>query len=204
MNNRVDYLSDKLVHLRGKLKPVSEVVPPIAANSSEPGAAERPVEPPPDKCQDARKRQALELRSEQTRQLYSDLEQRMARRLAQLAARRAELDAERGRLDALADDLRRRAAELTSLQPTDEAAADLVKLGECYRALDRKRLDFFTVDAAAEAALHGSPASPESVVPPPATFRQQLQSGAALALTLGMTIAAGLLLAALILYWAWR
>ena len=34
MNNRVDYLSDKLVNLRGKLKNVNEVVPPESIASS--------------------------------------------------------------------------------------------------------------------------------------------------------------------------
>jgi hypothetical protein len=80
------------------------------------------------------------------------------------------------------------------------------QLGERYRALDKLRLEFFEAEAELEMLLNsqGIPAaSLQAEAPAAEDFKTLLKKGAALALTVGLTIAAAVLIGALILFAAW-
>lgn len=207
--NRVDYLSDNLVHLRGKLKHVDEVIPPESLTVSENNTTiSTPVKPVAEAKTPAAdgKDQAVERRLEQTRQLYSDLTARLARRQAQTAARLQQLQSEIGTIDLLSADTEALRKRLLNCDPEDLSGNDMLKIGDTYRAIDRERLNFFEIEARLETLLNTSaPASaPVSAAPEEPSFKSLLRNGLALALTLGVSIIIGLAIAALIVFAAWR
>ena len=203
MNNRVDYLSDKLVNLRGKLKSVEEVVPKdsivngVSAVSGK-AAAEKPAE---------RALQAVERRREQTCQLYSDYEQRLVRRMRQLEVKKAKLNRTIREIDDLQQQLNLRKENLEKLRIVESDTLSQVELGERFRTIDRERLAFYACDgeidlllaenSAGAAAVEKSAVSEEN-------FKSMLKKGWALALTLGAVVGVSAIIAAVIVHLAWR
>lgn len=207
--NRVDYLSDNLVHLRGKLKHVDEVIPPESLTVSENNTTiSTPVKPAAEaKTQAAEsKDQAVERRLEQTRQLYNDLTARLARRQAQAAARLEQLQGETNQINQLAARAEALKQRLQQCSPEELTTGDMLKIGDAYRAIDRERLEFFEIDARLETLLDAPSVSAVSPVAETgeASFKSLLRNGLALALTLGTAIIIGLAAAALIIFAAWR
>lgn len=201
MNNRVDYLSDKLVNLRGKLKNVNDVVPPESitngvSNSSVGSTAAR-----------SSANQAQERRREQTVQLAGDYEQRLQRRLKQLDIFGGELARKAAEVQTLQQELKARIDSLAEkkLSGSDEISA--VQLGELYRTIDRERLEFFATDGAIELLLESSSRRPQesSVARPGAeSFGALWKKSWALALSLGLVLGIFMLAAALIIFMGWR
>ena len=203
MNNRVDYLSDKLVNLRGKLKSVEEVVPKdsivngVSAVSGK-AAAEKTAE---------RALQAVERRREQTCQLYSDYEQRLVRRMRQLEVKKAKLNRTIREIDDLQQQLNLRKENLEKLRIVESDTLSQVELGERFRTIDRERLAFYACDgeidlllaenSAGAAAVEKSAVSEEN-------FKSMLKKGWALALTLGAVVGVSAIIAAVIVHLAWR
>lgn len=203
MNNRVDYLSDKLVNLRGKLKSVEEVVPKdsivngVSAVSGK-AAAEKTAE---------RALQAVERRREQTCQLYSDYEQRLVRRMRQLEVKKAKLNRTIREIDELQKQLDLRKENLEKLRIVESDTLSQVELGERFRTIDRERLAFYACDgeidlllaenSAGAAAVEKSAVSEEN-------FKSMLKKGWALALTLGAVVGVSAIIAAVIVHLAWR
>ena len=203
MNNRVDYLSDKLVNLRGKLKSVEEVVPKdsivngVSAVSGK-AAAEKTAE---------RALQAVERRREQTCQLYSDYEQRLVRRMRQLEVKKAKLNRTIREIDDLQQQLNLRKENLEKLRIVESDTLSQVELGERFRTIDRERLAFYACDgeidlllaenSAGTAAVEKSAVSEEN-------FKSMLKKGWALALTLGAVVGVSAIIAAVIVHLAWR
>ena len=204
MDNRVDYLSDKLVNLRGKLKNVEEVVPKdsivngVSAQSGKAAAAEKTAE---------RAVQAVERRREQTCQLYSDYEQRLVRRMRQLEVKKSKLNQTIREIDDLQQQLNLRKENLEKLRIVESDTLSQVELGERFRTIDRERLAFYACDgeidlllaenSAGAAAVEKSAVSEEN-------FKSMLKKGWALALTLGAVVGVSAIIAAVIVHLAWR
>ena len=149
MNNRVDYLSDKLVNMRGKLKNVEEVIPrgslvngvsvpenPVSAAKSAPTATA-----------------AFDRRMEQTIQLGNDLEQRLIKRAAQLELCAAQLQDELRQIDELKKVIAGHRAAVAEAKIVPDAVLAPSEIGERYRMIDRERLNFFALDARIELLL---------------------------------------------------
>lgn len=201
MNNRVDYLSDKLVNLRGKLKSVEEVVP---KNSIANGVS---VTAPAVNSTASRQQQSQDRRREQTEQLYADYEQRLVRRQKQLAVKAGELAGKLARINELAQQLKTRQSELAKLRIDDNTAILPSELGERFRTIDRQRLEFFEDDGEIEMLIAGNsaPAASENNNTQAAeSFKYMLKKGWALALSLGVVVGIFAIIAALIIFLGWR
>ena len=203
MNNRVDYLSDKLVNLRGKLKSVEEVVPKdsivngVSAVSGK-AAAEKPAE---------RALQAVERRREQTCQLYSDYEQRLVRRMRQLEVKKAKLNRTIREIDDLQQQLNLRKENLEKLRIVESDTLSQVELGERFRTIDRERLAFYACDGEIDLLLAENSAGTAAVEKSAVSeehFKSMLKKGWALALTLGTVVGVSAIIAAVIVHLAWR
>ena len=199
MNNRVDYLSDKLVNLRGKLKSADELVPPesIANGVSVNNAAPN------------RQASAQERRKEQTFQLATDYEQRLIRRAAQLEAHAEKLQKELEYTAILQQQIAACKEELSQLKLNISGELSPSQIGEGYRAVDKARLGFFDTDGRIELLLlnNGKGGAENSCAAAPAApenFKSMLARGWALALTLGLVLAAALIAGALLIMQAWR
>lgn len=219
MNNRVDYLSDRLVNLRGKLKSVDEVMPPTTAPNgvtTVPGknsqqqrsaAVATPKAPAPAAAANTQA-QAQDRRFEQTMQLYSDLESRLVRRSAQLECQIKMLQQQTVQLQNFNSRLEQCRSKLSSVTLKDASDMTPMALGEAYRTIDRTRLEFFALDSEIEVVTaDGSRSVPSPVTStdaPEETFKTMLKKGAALALTVGVTVGAAVIAAALIIYLSWR
>lgn len=201
MNNRVDYLSDKLVNMRGKLKNVEEVIPrgslvngvsvpenPVSAAKSAPTATA-----------------AFDRRMEQTIQLGNDLEQRLIKRAAQLELCAAQLQDELRQIDELKKVIAGHRAAVAEAKIVPDAVLAPSEIGERYRMIDRERLNFFASDARIELLLaRGTAPQAEKSAVQQESFRTLMKNGWALALTLGVTLGVFTLLAALIIFCGWR
>ena len=201
MNNRVDYLSDKLVNMRGKLKNVEEVIPrgslvngvsvpenPVSAAKSAPTATA-----------------AFDRRMEQTIQLGNDLEQRLIKRAAQLELCAAQLQDELRQIDDLNKVIAGHRAAVAEAKIMPDAVLAPSEIGERYRMIDRERLNFFALDARIELLLaRGTAPQVEKSAVQQESFRTLMKNGWALALTLGVTLGVFTLLAALIIFCGWR
>ena len=201
MNNRVDYLSDKLVNMRGKLKNVEEVIPrgslvngvsvpenPVSAAKSAPTATA-----------------AFDRRMEQTIQLGNDLEQRLIKRAAQLELCAAQLQDELRQIDELKKVIAGHRAAVAEAKIVPDAVLAPSEIGERYRMIDRERLNFFALDARIELLLaRGTAPQVEKSAVQQESFRTLMKNGWALALTLGVTLGVFTLLAALIIFCGWR
>ena len=204
MNNRVDYLSDKLVNLRGKLKNVEEVVPKdsivngVSAPSGKSAVSEKPAE---------RTVQAMERRREQTCQLYSDYEQRLVRRMRQLEVKKDKLNRTIQEIDDLQKQLNLRKENLEKLRIAESDTLSQVELGERFRTIDRERLAFYACDGEIELLLAENSAGATAVeksTAPDESFKSMLKRGWALALTLGTAVGISAIIAAVIVHLAWR
>ena len=203
MDNRVDYLSDKLVNLRGKLKNVEEVVPKdsivngVSAQSGKAAAAEKTAE---------RAVQAVERRREQTCQLYSDYEQRLVRRMRQLEVKKSKLNQTIREIDDLQQQLNLRKENLEKLRIVESDTLSQVELGERFRTIDRERLAFYACDGEIDLLLAANSAAAvaEKSSEAEEDFKSMLKKGWALALTLGAVVGASAIIAALIIHLAWR
>ena len=201
MNNRVDYLSDKLVNMRGKLKNVEEVIPrgslvngvsvpenPVSAAKSAPTATA-----------------AFDRRMEQTIQLGNDLEQRLIKRAAQLELCAAQLQDELRQIDELKKVIAGHRAAVAEAKIVPDAVLAPSEIGERYRMIDRERLNFFASDAQIEMLIsRGTAPQAEKSAIQQESFRMLMKKGWALALTLGVTLGVFTLLAALIIFCGWR
>lgn len=204
MNNRVDYLSDKLVNLRGKLKNVEEVVP---KDSIANGVSIN--HPTANTASSAAKnqQQAQERRREQTSQLHADYEQRLLRRQRQLKVKAEELAGKLARINELSNSLQNRQTELEKLRLDDSETLSQSALGERFRTIDRKRLEFFAEDGEIELMLMGeNTQQPQSVDKQGSgeNFKNMLKKGWALALSLGVVVGIFVIIAALIIFQGWR
>lgn len=205
MNNRVDYLSDRLVNLRGKHKSVNEVIPPDSIANGVSVAAPQP---------DAKKAPAVsqaalaqERRLQQTMQLYSDFEQRLVRRTRQAELHLAELEQKIADLKKLQQDLAGYSQKLQNEKFSDAEELTPSQLGERYRTLDRTRLEFFQTDAELEMLMkNNQPAAAQVTANMPQTesFSLMCKRGLAAALTVGFTVAAAIIVAALMICASWR
>lgn len=203
MNNRVDYLSDKLVHLRGKLKSVEEVVPKDSIVNGVSATAFKPV---PEKGS-LRTEQAMERRREQTCQLYTDYEQRLVRRMRQLEVKKSRLNRTIQEIDSLQQQLNSRKENLEKLRIAENDTLSQVELGERFRTIDRERLAFYACDGEIELLLAENSAgiaAEENNSKPVESFKSMLKQGWALALTLGTVVGVSAIIAALIIHLAWR
>ena len=206
MNNRVDYLSDKLVNLRGKLKNVEEVVPKDSiVNGVSAAAPKVGRENTPAASNSAS--QAFERRREQTCQLYSDYEQRLVRRMRQLEVKKEKLNRTLDEISSLQQQLSGRKESLEKLRIADSDNISQVELGERFRSIDRERLAFYACDGEIELLLSENAAAAASGNESRVVyedFKTMLKKGWAMALTLGMVVAASAIIAALIVFLGWR
>ena len=201
MTNRVDYLSDQLVHLRGKLKPVSEVVPPDSIVN---GVSVRP-----EAANNAEKKISAEnRRREDTVNLTTDFRQRLVKRTAQLDMQRKNLQQELELLEKMQQELANLRNQLDTLQIQDNETLSAVELGERFRSIDQAKLRFFELEGTMEMLLRGNAAKAESSENVRAeaeeSFGQLVKKGWALALTVGSVVGLSVILAALIILHAWR
>ena len=201
MTNRVDYLSDQLVHLRGKLKPVTEVVPPdsiVNGVSVRPGAAGNAE----------KKISAENRRREDTVNLTIDFRQRLVKRTAQLDLQRKNLQQELELLEKMQQELANLRNQLDALQIQDNETLSAVELGERFRSIDQAKLRFFELEGTIELLLRNNAAKAESSENVRAeaeeSFGQMVKKGWALALTVGSVVGLSVILAALIILHAWR
>lgn len=201
MTNRVDYLSDQLVHLRGKLKPVSEVVPPdsiVNGVSVRPAAASNAE----------RKMSAENRRREDTVNLTTDFRQRLVKRTAQLDMQRKNLQQDLELLEKMQQELANLRNQLDTLQIQDNETLSPVELGERFRSIDQAKLRFFELEGTMEMLLRGNAVKAESSENVRAeaeeSFGQLVKKGWALALTVGSVVGLSVILAALIILHAWR
>ena len=201
MTNRVDYLSDQLVHLRGKLKPVTEVVPPdsiVNGVSVRPGAAGNAE----------KKISAENRRREDTVNLTIDFRQRLVKRTAQLDMQRKNLQQELELLEKMQQELVNLRNQLDALQIQDNETLSAVELGERFRSIDQAKLRFFELEGTIELLLRNNAAKAESAENVRAeaeeSFGQMVKKGWALALTVGSVVGLSVILAALIILHAWR
>lgn len=204
MNNRVDYLSDRLVNLRGKHKSVNEVIPPdsiangVSVTAPQPDAKKAPAM--------SQASLAQERRLQQTMQLYSDFEQRLVRRTRQAELHLAELEQKIADLKKLQQDLAGYSQRLQSEKFSDAEELTPSQLGERYRTLDRTRLEFFQTDAELEMLMKSNQpaaAAANENLPQTESFSLMYKRGLAAALTVGFTVAAAIIIAALMLCNAW-
>ena len=207
MNNRVDYLSDKLVNLRGKLKSVEEVVPKdsIVNGVSAPAAKPGKESNTPSVSQSAV--QAMERRREQTCQLFADYEQRLVRRMRQLEVKSAMLERLLEDVKVLQNTLQVRQEALNKLRIAGDDVLSQVELGERFRLIDQERLAFYACDGEIALVLaedSGKRDSNSKAVPAVEDFKTMLKKGWALALTLGTVVGVSAIIAALIIYLGWR
>ena len=206
MNDRVDYLSDKLVNLRGRLKNVEEVVPKDSiVNGVSAPAAKTAKESGANSAQSAS--QALDRRREQTCQLFADYEQRLVRRMRQLEVKSSMLERSLEEVKVLQNALRGRQEELNKLRIAESDVLSQVELGERFRAIDQKRLAFYACDGEIELVLAGNSQTAVSDAPAaPAVddFKTMVKKGWALALTLGAVVGVSVIISALIVFFAWR
>ena len=201
MTNRVDYLSDQLVHLRGKLKPVTEVVPPdsiVNGVSVRPGAAGNAE----------KKISAENRRRKDTVNLAIDFRQRLVKRTAQLDLQRKNLQQELELLEKMQQELANLRNQLDALQIQDNETLSAVELGERFRSIDQAKLRFFELEGTIELLLRNNAAKAESSENVRAeaeeSFGQMVKKGWALALTVGSVVGLSVILAALIILHAWR
>ena len=200
MTNRVDYLSDQLVHLRGKLKPVSEVVPPDSLAN---GVT---VKPSPVSAA-GRKLQAEERRREDTRNLTSVYLQRLVKRTAQLDMQQTILQNDLNRLSAMQSELKNLRKRLEELQANENDELSSVQTGERFRLVDQERLKFYELDGRIELFLNQAVSAGQNSADKPAqeeSFGTMVRKGWALALTAGAVIGVSVIVAALIILQAWR
>lgn len=212
MPNRVDYLSDKLVNLRGKLKNVEEVVPKdsiingVSAMVNKPSDAESQITAKSSAAADAAL--AIARRREQTCQLFNDYEQRLVRRMRQLEVRKSKLDQTLEELKLLQQQLNTRKDSLEKLRIAENEELSQVELGERFRTIDRERLAFFAFDGEIELVLAENNFAVSRVenesAPTVESFKNMLKRGWALALSLGVVVGVSAIIAALIVYCAWR
>ena len=204
MNNRVDYLSDRLVNLRGKHKSVDEVIPPDSiANGVSVTVPQVDAKKAPAMSQASL---AQERRLQQTMQLYSDFEQRLVRRTRQAELHLAELEQKIADLKKLQQDLAGYSQKLQSEKFSDAEELTPSQLGERYRTLDRTRLEFFQTDAELEMLMKSNQPAAAQVtenLPQTESFSLMYKRGLAAALTVGFTVAAAIIIAALMLCNAW-
>lgn len=199
MSNRVDYLSDKLVNLRGKLKHVDQVMPPDSiANGvtvTPPAAAER-------------KQRAEDRRRDDTMHLANDYMQRLVKRTAQVKMQQNILQNELQMLNNMEKELESLRNSLQSLQIKDNEELSSVQTGERFRAIDRERLSFYELDGRIELLLNqrSCSESSENIVQHDSDekFSTLIKRGWALALTVGIVTGLFVIAAALIIYQAWR
>ena len=150
MNNRVDYLSDKLVNLRGKLKNVNEVVPPESIANGV--SVARPVNG--NSAEISAANPAAERRSEQLGQLCSDCLQRLARRQKQLEVYSSDLERDLQQIKNLQQELTERQKALASLQNIENGSLSAADAGDRIRSAERERLNFFASDGAIETSIN--------------------------------------------------
>ena len=201
MTNRVDYLSDQLVHLRGKLKPVSEVVPPDSIVN---GVSVRP-----EVASNAEKKISAEnRRREDTVNLTTDFRQRLVKRTAQLDLQKKNLQRDLELLEKMQQELADLRNQLDALQIQDNETLSQVELGERFRSIDQAKLRFFELEGSIELLLHNNGAKAENAEKSAAaaeeSFGQMVKKGWALALTVGSVVGLAVILAALIILNAWR
>lgn len=206
MNDRVDYLSDKLVNLRGKLKSVEEVVPKDSIVNGVSAPSARAVK---ESCgtSSSSTMQAMERRREQTSQLFTDYEQRLVRRLRQLEVKEVMLNASLENVKHLQQALRSHQETLNKLRISEGDELSQVELGERFRAIDRERLAFYACDGEIEMVLAANPSGTPadlSAKPESENFKTLLKKGWALALSLGAVVGISSIAAALIIYLGWR
>ena len=205
MNNRVDYLSDRLVNLRGKHKSVDEVIPPDSiANGVSVTAPQVDAKKAPAMSQASL---AQERRLQQTMQLYSDFEQRLVRRTRQAELHLAELEQKIADLKKLQQDLAGYSRKLQDEKFSDSEELTPSQLGERYRTLDRTRLEFFQTDAELEMLMKNNQSAAAQVTEnlmPTESFSLMYKRGLAAALTVGFTVAAAIIVAALMICASWR
>lgn len=202
MTNRVDYLSDQLVHLRGKLKPVSEVVPPdsiVNGVSVRPAAASNAE----------RKISAENRRREDAVNLAIDFRQRLVKRTAQLDMQRKNLQQELDLVEKMQREMEILRNQLDSFQIQDNETLSSVEIGERFRSIDQAKLKFFELEGTLELLLlRGNGKADVSEAAQPAdnveSFGKLVKKGWALALTVGSVVALSVILAALIILQAWR
>ena len=200
MTNRVDYLSDQLVHLLGKLKPVSEVVPPDSLAN---GVTVKPS----SASAAGRKQQAEERRREDTRNLTNDYRQRLVKRAAQLDMQQSILQNDLRQLEDMQSELKQLSKQLEELQIAENEELSAVQTGERFRLVDQERLKFYELDGRIELLLNQSGASVQDLPGgqvPEESFGTMIKKGWAWALTAGAVIGLSVILAALIVLQAWR
>lgn len=207
MNNRVDYLSDRLVNLRGKHKSVDEVIPPdsIANGVSIAPAVQKAAQKTASNTI-SQAALAQERRLQQVMQLHSDFEQRLTRRKRQTELQIAEFEQKLAGLKELQKSFADYEQVLANERFSDDDELTASLLGERYRTLDRTRLEFFQTEAELD-QLVKSQGTPAAVMPEverrDATFGEMYKKGLAEALTVGFTIALAIIVAALIICAAW-
>ena len=83
-----------------------------------------------------------------------------------------------------------------------------MELGDCYRNIDRTRLEFFALEAEIDLLssneVRNTQAVEKAAAPVAESFALMLKRGLAQALTVGMVLAVAVLAAALIIYLSWR
>ncbi|MBO5723166.1 MAG: hypothetical protein J6S19_08630 [Lentisphaeria bacterium] len=202
MNNRVDYLSDKLVNLRGKLKSVNEVVPPESIANGV--SIARPVNGSSAESSDTTP--AAERRSEQLGQLCSDCLQRLARRQKQLEVYSSDLERDLQQIKNLQQELEERKKALAALQNIENGTLSAAAAGDRIRSAERERLSFFAADGAIEMLINKYKQLRQEPAELPAeeSFGTLLKKGWALALSLGLVVGFFALAAALIIFLGWR
>jgi len=197
MNNRVDYLSDKLVHARERIKARQQALtagrggnPPDAASAAESPAPQAPemADPVPDNtpppaveaarpadvpsapfpaADAAGKQQAFDRRYDQPLQLRRDLEQRLIRCVTQAEGRLAEAETLCSQLTELSARLDARMAALRELELPEAGDLSIIELGDLYRGIDRERLEFFQLEAQIERLDRGIPVPGQAHHAPP-------------------------------------
>jgi len=234
MKNRVDYLSDKLVHVRKEIKerqkqylesrgqtvlssePAADAAPrtvEVPAMPAPAPAASRPAPEAPEAPESsARLRQdAGARRYEQTLQLRNDLEQRMIRCEARLRHKLEIAEQSAAILSGQSEMLAKSRAELERLALPAPDAVGMVELGDLYRNLDRARLDFFELEAALDAAANAAPSAETAAAAGSAQdtwramrFGEAFRLGLALSLPLVLGLGLVILASALLLFFSWR
>lgn len=232
MKNRVDYLSDKLVHVRKEIKerqkqylesrgqtvlssePAADAAPRTVEVPATPAPAPAAPLPAPEAPESTAKlrQDAGARRYEQTLQLRNDLEQRMIRCEARLRHKLEIAEQSAAILSGQSEMLAKSRAELERLALPAPDAIGMVELGDLYRNLDRARLDFFELEAALDAAANATPATGSAAAPAgPAQdswramrFGEAFRLGLALSLPLVLGLGLVILASALLLFFSWR
>ena len=234
MDNRVDYLSDKLVHVRDRIKarqqaclgtarphpessrtddagvpaetpePVS-AVPATDRPEPAPSAVAAPVPVVEAARPAADQTPAFLRRYDQTLQLRRDLEQRLVHCVTQTGEELAEIERRQSRLAELSDRLQERMAALHQLTLPEAETLSVVALGDLYRAIDCERLEFFQLEARIEALTRLPEASASGDgLHKPLRFKQAFKLGLGFTLPLILGLGGAVLLGALLLFLSWR